>query len=188
MWLSLHTDHLAEAPNPAPEGTLGVKPPRRAPHSCFSDLSEVSLSASLPWELLFLLPPSHPTDMVNLHPFLGLQTCAHFLLKPRFLWKWQESTQVTPSPSTGTGTPRSHRRVSSSAAPRKPHGSQSAPRGSYTLRSELSTPGGRDRTECLVVVGGVARQPEQRGPQLFTPLIHDLKNTACYIKPSVSAL
>ena len=79
MWLSLHTDHLAEAPNPAPEGTLGVEPPRRAPRSYSSDLSEVSLSASLPWELLFLLPSSHPTDMVNLHPYLCLWTCCSFL-------------------------------------------------------------------------------------------------------------
>ena len=65
---------------------------------------------------------------------------------------------------------------------------KSAPHGSYTLRSELSTPGGWDRTERLIVVGGVTRQPEQGGPQLFTPLIHDLKNTVCYIKLSVSAL
>ena len=43
----------------------------------------------------------------------------------------------------------------------------------------LSTPETKTVTECVVIVGGVTCQPEQGGPKLFTPLIHDLENRAC---------
>lgn len=48
-----HAFHSALAtslrlPNPAPEGTLGVRPPRHAPRSCFSDLSEVQFFCKSP--------------------------------------------------------------------------------------------------------------------------------------------
>lgn len=46
-----------------------------------------SFSASLQWELLFLLPPSHPTHMVNLHPVLCLQTCCSFLVQAQISLK-----------------------------------------------------------------------------------------------------
>ena len=71
---------------------------------------------------------------------------------------------------------RSRPRVCVSAAEAAPRQAERPTRGPHP-GVRAAYPGERDRTERLIVVSGVTRQPEQGGPQLFTPLIHDLENS-----------
>ena len=74
-------------PNPAHEGTLGVRPPRGARRSCFSDLSEAQFFCKSPVGAALPSTLSHPAHMGNRHPVLCLQTCCSFLVQAQISLK-----------------------------------------------------------------------------------------------------